>query len=100
MIHTPMSYDYNFSRLNRVYVAFVLNTWRQYRLRDELPLILPPGPIGLPLVGNVFDLDTSQPCLSYERWARSLSRPFLLADGLVYANLLGKDFKLIIINST
>ncbi|KAH0833328.1 cytochrome P450 [Lanmaoa asiatica] len=69
-------------------VAFVLNRWRQHRLRDGLPL--PPGPVGLPLVGNTFDLNPIHPWLSYEQWGKRYG-------GLVYANLLGRDF--IIINS-
>ena len=88
--------------------AFVLNAWRQHRLRDGLPL--PPGPIGLPVVGSVFDVNPAHPWLSYERWgkrygtfescssANARSPPVSSLPGdIVYANLLGKDF--IIINS-
>ncbi|KAI9566800.1 cytochrome P450 [Boletus coccyginus] len=84
----------NMSRFVSVYsigfvlcAAFVLK-WRQYRLRNGLPL--PPGPTGLPLVGNVFDLNPQHPWLSYEQWGKQYG-------GLVYANLIGKDF--VIINS-
>ena len=68
-IHTPMSYYYN-------------SDWSAFPWSVTSSISMLP---------NLW--------LSYERWARPLSRPFLLAGGLVYANLLGKDFKLIIINS-
>lgn len=49
-------------------LGFALHTWRQRRLRGGLPL--PPGPPGLPLVGNTFDLNTTHPWLSYEKWGK------------------------------
>lgn len=49
-------------------LAFVLNIWRQHRLRGGLPL--PPGPTGLPLIGSVLDLNAAHPWLSYEKWGK------------------------------
>ncbi|KAF8550832.1 cytochrome P450 [Imleria badia] len=51
---------------------------------------LPPGPPGLPWVGNIIGVDVNAPWLTYTEWARSYG-------DLVYSRLLGKD--IIIINS-
>ncbi|KAH7884748.1 cytochrome P450 [Phlebopus sp. FC_14] len=63
-------------------LIFILE-WRKRAARNGLPL--PPGPKGLPLVGNVFDLDIARPWLSYEGWGKQYG-------ALVYSNLLGQDF--------
>lgn len=52
-----------------IFFAFLLllsvcnRAWKQRRLRGGLPLPpgLPPGPKGLPILGNVLDLDVSAP---------------------------------------
>ncbi|KAG8212989.1 cytochrome P450 [Butyriboletus roseoflavus] len=76
--------------------AFVLNAWRQHRLRDGLPL--PPGPIGLPLIGSIFDVNPVHPWLSYEQWGKRYGHLQAISSRRhIYANLLGKDF--IIINN-
>ncbi|KAF8137299.1 cytochrome P450 [Boletus edulis] len=51
---------------------------------------LPPGPPGLPLVGNVVGIDTEAPWLTYTEWAKTYG-------DLVYTQLLGKH--IVIINS-
>ncbi|KAN0084502.1 Cytochrome P450 [Tylopilus felleus] len=51
---------------------------------------LPPGPPGLPWVGNVIGIDTNAPWLTYRDWAKAYG-------DLVHSRLLGKD--IIIINS-
>ncbi|KAF9223382.1 cytochrome P450 [Gyrodon lividus] len=66
----------------------VRKAWRKRALRNGLPL--PPGPTGLPLIGNVFDLNIAEPWLSYEQWGKQYG-------DLVYSSLFGQDF--VIINS-
>ncbi|KAF8553325.1 cytochrome P450 [Imleria badia] len=51
---------------------------------------LPPGPPGLPWVGNIIGINADAPWLTYAEWARTYG-------DLVYSRLLGKD--IIIINS-
>ncbi|KAF9238508.1 cytochrome P450 [Melanogaster broomeanus] len=66
----------------------VLKAWRKRAPRNGLPL--PPGPKGLPLIGNVFDLNITEPWLSYEQWGKQYG-------DIVYSTVLGQEF--IIINS-
>ncbi|KAI6039896.1 cytochrome P450 [Pisolithus marmoratus] len=66
----------------------LLYVWRIRTRRGGLPL--PPGPRGLPLIGNVFDVNIAEPWLTYEEWGKQYG-------GIVHAKLLGKD--LIILNS-
>lgn len=54
------------------------------------PLPLPPGPRGLPLIGNVFDVNFTEPWLTYEEWGKQYG-------DILHAKLLGKD--LIVVNS-
>lgn len=68
--------------------ALVLKAWRNHIVRHGLPL--PPGPKGLPLIGNIFDIDVSSPWKSYQEMGRRYG-------DLVYCNLLGNHF--VIINS-
>ncbi|KAF8546671.1 cytochrome P450 [Imleria badia] len=58
------------------------------KYRSSFPL--PPGPPGLPWVGNVIGINASAPWLTYRDWAKTYG-------DLVYSRLLGKD--IIIINS-
>lgn len=71
---------------------------------------LPPGPPGIPWVGNVIGIDTSAPWLTYRDWAKTYGKlsPCVgttlfpthvdtRAGDIVHARLLGKD--IIIINS-
>ncbi|KAI9459790.1 cytochrome P450 [Boletus coccyginus] len=58
------------------------------KCRSSLPL--PPGPPGLPWIGNVFGINANAPWLTYRNWANTYG-------DLLYSRLLGKD--IIIINS-
>ncbi|KAH7931402.1 cytochrome P450 [Leucogyrophana mollusca] len=53
-------------------------------------LPLPPGPRGLPLLGNLFDINSARPWLTYTAWSKKYG-------DIVYSSLLGQDY--IIINS-
>ncbi|KAF8137469.1 cytochrome P450 [Boletus edulis] len=60
-------------------------------LRNTRPIFpFPPGPPGLPWIGNVIGIDTDAPWLTYRDWARTYG-------DIVRSRLLGKD--IIIINS-
>ncbi|KAF9238505.1 cytochrome P450 [Melanogaster broomeanus] len=69
-------------------LTVILRAWRKRTLRNGLPL--PPGPKGLPLIGNVFDLNISEPWLSYEQWGKKYG-------DVVYSSLIGQDF--VVLNS-
>ncbi|KAL4062902.1 cytochrome P450 [Scleroderma citrinum] len=68
-------------------VAFVLNTWRNRTARNGFPL--PPGPRGLPLIGNLLDVNVDQPWLSYEYWGK------YYGASLVHSRLFGQEFVII-----
>lgn len=63
-----------------------VRVWKQRRLRGGLPL--PPGPEGLPILGNVLDLNISAPWLSYTDWAKKYG-------DIVYSTILGQEFVVI-----
>lgn len=48
-----------------VIVVFVANVKR----RSRRPLCFPPGPKGLPFLGNVLEIGSSEPWLTFTQWA-------------------------------
>ena len=69
--------DYVASALIAI-IVFLLLTQR----RSSKPY--PPGPKGLPLIGNILDVPSSRPWLTYARWARELSEFVLFFLTLVW----------------
>ena len=81
---------------------------RRVALGNRILHPLPPGPPGVPWVGNVIGIDTDAPWLTYAEWAKTygslqssrlpaLAEVNIHAGNLVYSRLLGKD--IIVINS-
>ncbi|KAK0223484.1 cytochrome P450 [Armillaria fumosa] len=51
-----------------VFVVFLFyRRFRLYRRQGSLPL--PPGPKGLPLIGNLWDIPSEYPWLTYAKWS-------------------------------
>lgn len=87
--------------------AVVLHFWRS-ALGNRISYPFPPGPPGLPWVGNVIGVNTDAPWLTYADWAKTyggaqhlhsyvIIQADIRAGDLVYSRLFGKD--IIIINS-
>ena len=72
--------------------------------RNPNGLPLPPGPKGLPLIGNLFDFPTNHQWLVYDEWKKTYGKYFIIdwpllwttwtghLGDMVYFNVLGQDF--------
>lgn len=72
MTYTPTALDV------AAFVAVVYVTKRLFS-RTKLAIPLPPGPPGLPLIGNVLDLPQTQPYKAYVEWARKYGAQNLIS---------------------
>ncbi|KAF7377532.1 Cytochrome P450 [Mycena sanguinolenta] len=68
-------------------IALIPVLYRQFTSRNPAPF--PPGPKGLPILGNALDMPISCPWITFSQWGEKYG-------GLVYLNALGKS--LVIIN--
>ena len=41
-------------------------------------LPLPPGPIGYPLIGNLFDVPINKPWVVYDEWRKTYGKTFII----------------------
>ncbi|TFK45362.1 cytochrome P450 [Heliocybe sulcata] len=57
----------------------------------RFPAPLPPGPLGLPVVGNAFDLPRSQPWITFRKWAE-------IYGPIVYVSAFGQS--IIVLNDS
>ncbi|KAK7695619.1 hypothetical protein QCA50_000255 [Cerrena zonata] len=70
--------------LDTTLVALGLYILRQYLISRNRPPV-PPGPKGLPLVGNVLDMPTSYEWLAIAKWTKRWG-------DIIHVNVLGKRF--------
>ncbi|KAG2366730.1 hypothetical protein BDR07DRAFT_1273916 [Suillus spraguei] len=84
-----MPSDTHLALYGAILIVPLVLAWRSASKNLNL-LPLPPGPRLLPFVGNAFDIDVSQPWLTYTNWKEK-------HGNIVYSRLLGQH--IIIINS-
>ncbi|KAF8999672.1 cytochrome P450 [Cyathus striatus] len=65
-------------------ICVVCTVIYNYRTRRNSIAPLPPGPKGLPFVGNIADLPKSKPWVTFSKWGDTYG-------GMVYVNVFGKS---------
>lgn len=86
--------------------AILLLLWLTFRGKAQA-LPYPPGPKGLPIIGNALDIDPKAPQLTYAEWGKTYgsfslscvdsSLCSLILGDIVYSRIFGKGF--LIVNS-
>ena len=61
----------NLTTVLGLFAARILYTWRKKSGRT-----LPPGPKGLPVLGNVMDIPQSHEWITYETWGKEFCKYF------------------------
>ncbi|KAG6333943.1 hypothetical protein ID866_5140 [Astraeus odoratus] len=71
--------------------TILIALWFMVRLARKSPgLPYPPGPKGLPIIGNALEVDLKEPHITYIKWSK-------IYGDIVYSRILGRDF--LIVNS-
>lgn len=66
-------------------LCVLLILWYYLRKTKTSKLPLPPGPKGLPIIGNLFDVPSDKPWLVYDEWFRKYgTHPFVYKSQLHY----------------
>lgn len=65
---TLCAMDSNYLLAFDVFIVLVVLSLLRTFLRSRKTLSLPPGPNGLPLVGNIIDMPTEKEWLTFSRW--------------------------------
>ncbi|KAF8121767.1 cytochrome P450 [Boletus edulis] len=72
-----------------IFTVSAIALFAGYAKRKSLrPLSYPPGPKGLPFLGSIFEINASEPWLTFTRWAQT-------HGDLVYCTLFGRPFLII-----
>ncbi|KAG0694249.1 cytochrome P450 [Suillus ampliporus] len=79
-----------FTNIIAVGVSCIITLVAALRLtrRRVNPLPLPPGPRRLPFLGNVLQLDTNRPWLTYTAWGKTYGK-------IIHSRILGTDYIII-----
>jgi len=70
-----------------LFLAILFVVVRRSLRRKKLPL--PPGPPGLPIIGNLFEAPKSYPWLQFDKWKRQYGPIFSLKVGADVMIVLG-----------